>query len=138
MDDRVRTLLDRVRDTAVAIGEMMGDAARSVGKCAGQVAKAAALHGALQNCKREISGLFGKIGQGVYNAQIGGADAEAPLDGLLATLDEKFADLAGIKLQLAALRSGTPCSACGTLCGWDDRFCKACGAPLSALPKHRS
>lgn len=131
MDDRVKDLLDRVRDTAAAMGEMAGEAARNAGKYAGQVADTAKLNGKLLSCKSEINGLLSKIGLVVYDAHTGGAAGDAPLGELLSALDEKYVALEELKSRIAANRSGTACAVCGALCGMDDKFCKSCGTPLS-------
>ena len=50
---------------------------------------------------------------------------------LLAQADEKAARIAELKNRIADLKQAASCPACGEPCGRGDKFCRACGKPLS-------
>lgn len=54
MDDRVKELLERVRGTALAVGEAAGVTARCAGKCAGQMLDTAKLNMKIFDLKGDI------------------------------------------------------------------------------------
>lgn len=130
MDDRGKELLDKVRNTAAAMGEMAGEAARNAGKYAGQMADAAKLNGKLLSIKSEINGLLSRIGLMVYEAHTGCAHGDDSIEDLLAILDERYQALEEVKICIAERRSGSPCPKCGAPCGKEDKYCKTCGALL--------
>lgn len=130
MNDNVMTLLERVRETAVRMGDMAGVTARYAGKYAGQMVDVAKLNMRIYDLNSECNELLQEIGRMVYDTHQGqepGADA---LTGLLSRLDEKNAEIAQLKDRIAALRSTRECQACGALCGTEDKFCRNCGAAL--------
>ena len=130
MDDRVRELLERVRATAVDLGEAAGTTARSAGKYAGQMVDIAKLNMRIFDLKSEIADLLKDVGQVVYDTHRGQETSEGALDGLLAQLDEKSAAVDEVKERIAVLRNAKECPSCGNMCGRDDHFCKECGARL--------
>ena len=130
MDERVRELMDRVRDTATTLGEAAGSTARCAGRYAGQMVDVAKLNMRIFDLKTDINGLLRAIGQVVYDTHAGAEPDTAPLDGLLAQIDEKNAAIAELRERINLLRSSRTCPACGETCGRDDKFCKGCGAQL--------
>ena len=130
MDDRVRELLDRVKETAVTMGEVAGTTARYAGKCAGQMVDVAKLNMRIFDLKSDCSGLLRDIGQIVYDTHRGEAADTAPMDDLLAQIDGKQAAIDELKERIAVLRNSKQCPGCGAACGREDKFCKDCGAAL--------
>ena len=130
MDDRVRELLERVRATAVDLGEAAGTTARSAGKYAGQMVDIAKLNMRIFDLKSEIADLLKDVGQVVYDTHRGQEASEGALDGLLAQLDEKSAAVDEVKERIAVLRNAKECPSCGNMCGRGDHFCKECGTQL--------
>ena len=130
MDERVRELLERVRDTATTLGEAAGSTARCAGRYAGQMVDVAKLNMRIFDLKTDINGLLREIGQVVYDTHAGAEPDTAPIDGLLTQIDEKNAAIAELRERINLLRSSRTCPSCGEVCGRDDKFCKGCGAPL--------
>ena len=130
MDDKVKALLDRVRETAVLMGDAAGTTARYAGKYAGQMVDIAKLNMKIFDLTSDCGQLLRAAGQVVYDAHLGKEPAEELLGCLLRQLDEKHADIAGLKERIAALRHSRECAACAALCGKGDKFCRACGAQL--------
>ena len=58
MDERVRELLDRVRGTALTMGEAAGATARYAAKCAGQTVDIAKLNMKIFDLKTDINTLL--------------------------------------------------------------------------------
>ena len=105
MDDRVRELLERVRSTAVDLGEAAGTTARSAGKYAGQMVDIAKLNMKIFDLKSEIADLLKDVGQVVYDTHHGREAGEGALDALLAQLDETFANFDAL---VDSARGGRP------------------------------
>ena len=130
MDERVKQLLERVRDTATTLGEAAGSTARCAGRYAGQMVDVAKLNMRIFDLKTDINGLLREIGQVVYDTHAGKEPDTASMDGLLAQIDEKNAAIAELRDRINLLRSTQTCPHCGETCGRDDKFCKACGAQM--------
>lgn len=130
MDERVKELLDRVRDTASTLGEAAGTTARYAGKAAGQMVDVAKLNMKIFDLKTDINGLLREIGQVVYDTHAGSNPDTAPVDALLEQIDGKNAAVAELKERIGVLRSARQCPACGSVCGREDKYCRECGAAL--------
>lgn len=130
MDDRVKALLDRVRETAVSVSGAAGSTARYAGRCAGQMVDVAKLNMRIFDLNTACGELLRSAGQVVYDTHLGQEPESDMLIGLLRKLDEKNADIAELKERIASLRHSRECSACSALCGRDDKFCRDCGAAL--------
>ena len=130
MDDRVKELLERVRNTAQAVGEAAEVTARCAGKCAGQMLDTAKLNMKIFDLKGDIDQDLRAIGQMVYDAHRGQETDHAAMDGLLAGIDEKSAAIENLRERVAVLRRSKTCPSCGMACGQEDKFCRECGAPL--------
>ena len=130
MDEHVRELLDRVRDTAVTVGQAAGVTARQAGKCAGQMVDVAKLNMKIFDLKSEINGLLREVGSLVYDTHMGKEPQEDGITPLLEQIDEKNEAIQAYKEQIAVLKKSKTCPGCGAVCGRDDKFCKECGAQL--------
>lgn len=130
MDERVRELLERVKNTAVDLGEAAGTTARSAGKYAGQMVDIAKLNMRIFDLKNDVNDLLRDVGQMVYDTHQGKEPSEGGMDALLTQLDEKHAAIGEVKERIAVLRNAKECPSCGNMCGRDDHFCKECGAQL--------
>lgn len=126
MEERVRELLDRARDTAVTAGDYAEAAARR----AGQAVDAAKLNLGIFRRKADVNGLLREIGQLVYDARRGGTADSAALEEMLRRIDRKNAEAGELRRQADRLKNGEICPRCGALCGTGDRFCKHCGGAL--------
>ena len=130
MDEGVKELLERVKATAVDLGEAAGTTARSAGKYAGQMVDVAKLNVKIFDLKNDVNDLLREVGQMVYDTHHGKEPSEGGMDELLQQLDEKNAAIDEVKERIAVLRNAKECPSCGNMCGRDDRFCKECGAQL--------
>ena len=130
MDERVRELLDRVRGTALTMGEAAGATARYAAKCAGQTVDIAKLNMKIFDLKTDINTLLREVGQAVYDTHLGRTADQSALDGMLSQIDEKNRAIDELKDRIAALKHAKECPDCGASCGRDYKFCKNCGRPF--------
>lgn len=131
MDERVKELLDRVRGTAVTVGEAAGVTARYAGRCAGQMVDIAKLNMKIFDLRTEIGALLREIGQVVYDAHLGTESDKTSVDGMLEQIDQKNRAIEELKERIAVLKNCRECPGCGGACGKDDKFCKTCGTELA-------
>ena len=131
MDDKVKNLLERVRGTASYAADAAADGARAAGKRAGQMVDVAKLHVQLFDLNGEYNDLLRQLGQVMYDTHRGEAPENDVVTKLLAQADEKAARIAELKNRIADLKQAASCPACGEPCGRGDKFCRACGKPLS-------
>ena len=79
----------------------------------------------------EYNDLLRQLGQVMYDTHRGEAPENDVVTKLLAQADEKAARIAELKNRIADLKQAASCPACGEPCGRGDKFCRACGKPLS-------
>ena len=94
----------------------------------------------------EYNDLLRQLGQVMYDTHRGEAPENDVVTKLLAQADEKAARIAELKNRIADfklenaggfapkgadLKQAATCPACGEPCGRGDKFCRACGKPLS-------
>lgn len=130
MDERVRELLERVRATAVTVGEAAEATARYAGKCAGQMVDVAKLNVQLFDLTGDLNDILRQLGQVMYDTHLGRAPQEDSVGELLARADGLSEKIAEVKGRIADLRQTKACPACGAPCGKEDKFCRRCGAGL--------
>ena len=130
MDERVKDLLDRVRQTAETMGDVAGTTARYAGKCAGTLVDVTKLNLQIFDLNSEISTLLKEAGQAMYEAHLGEDTDDEVLAEILNELDVKNAQVLELKERVTALKCTKACPACGEPCSREDRFCKSCGASL--------
>ena len=106
MDDKVKELLDRIRDTAEGAADAANQTPRAAGKRAGQ------------------------MGQVMYDAHRGQREEGDKVSELLERADVLSARISDLKERISALRQSRACPACGAVCGKEDQFCRRCGAGL--------
>ena len=130
MGDKVRELLDRVRDTAVGAADAANQTARVAGKKAGQMVDVAKLNVQLFDLNGEFNDVLRQLGQVMYDTHQGKAEDGDQITVLLDRADELSGKIAELKDRIAALRQSKTCPACGAVCGKDDKFCRRCGENL--------
>jgi len=129
MDDKVKELLERIRNSASAAMDTAADTARVAGKRAGQMVDVAKLNVQLFDLNGEFNEILRQLGQVMYDTHTG-ADNGADVADLLSRADETAARAAEVKGRIADLRHAQDCPVCGASCGKDDKFCRVCGAEL--------
>ena len=130
MDDKVKELLDRVRDTAVGAADAANQTARAAGKKAGQMVDVAKLNVQLFDLNGELNEVLRQLGQVMYNTHRGREEDGEKITALLERADDLTGRITELKDRIAALRQSKTCPACGAACGKDDQFCRRCGGSL--------
>ena len=130
MDDKVKELLDRIRDTASAAADTAADTARVAGRKAGQMVDVAKLNVQLFDLNGEFNDVLRQLGQVMYDAHRGQPEEGDKVSALLEQADEFSGRISELKERIAALRQSRTCPSCGATCGKDDQFCRRCGAGL--------
>ncbi|NCE63492.1 hypothetical protein D1159_02570 [Pseudoflavonifractor sp. 524-17] len=130
MDGRVQEILGQTKAAASAAAETAGTAVRSAGQRVGEMVEVAGLKVQRFELESQIRTLYQQVGRTVYDALQSGEDRSAELEVLMEQLDEKTAASAALSEQLDEMRGAKLCPACQTVCGWEDRYCRQCGAAL--------
>jgi hypothetical protein len=130
MDEKVRQLLERIRESADLATDAANHTARMAGKKAGQMVDVAKLNVQLFELNSAFNDLLRQLGQVMYNTHLGQLPTGDPVTGLLRQADETGEKIAQVKQRIVALRQTQTCSACGVACGKEDKFCRHCGATL--------
>lgn len=130
MDDKVKELLDQIRETASAAADSAAGAARAAGRRAGQMVDIAKLNVQLFDLNGELNEALRSLGQVMYDAHQGRSADDGQVAALLARADELSARVGEVKGRIADLRQSQTCPSCGAPCGRDDQFCRRCGVHL--------
>lgn len=130
MDDKVKQLLERIRDTACEAADTAADTARAAGRRAGQMVDAAKLNVQLFDLNGDLDNVLRRLGRVMYNTHLGKSPEGDPVTGLLEEADRLTAKIDEVKARVEALRHVKNCPGCGAPCGCDDSFCRRCGASL--------
>lgn len=130
MDDKVKELLDRIRNTAADAADAAAGTARVAGKRAGQMVDVAKLNVQLFDLSGEYNDVLRQLGEMMYQAHKGESQDDDQVTRLLAQADELAGKIAEVKERIAALRLSRTCPNCGAVCGKDDQFCRRCGGSL--------
>ena len=130
MDDKVKELLDRIRDTAAGAADAANQTARAAGTMAGQMVDVAKLNVQLFDLNGEFNDILRQMGQVMYDAHRGQREEGDKVSELLERADGLSARISDLKERISALRQSRACPACGAVCGKEDQFCRRCGAGL--------
>ena len=109
MDDKVKELLDRIRDTASAAADTAADTARVAGRKAGQMVDVAKLNVQLFDLNGEFSDILKKLGQVMYDTHRGQGGESADVAGLLERADEVSEKIREVKARISDLRQSRTC-----------------------------
>ena len=130
MDDKVKDMLERIRDAAEEAADAAAGTARVAGRKAGQVMDAAKLNMQLFDLNSDFSDVLRQLGQVMYNTHLGQLADGDPVSELLKKADELSGRISAVKDRIDELRRVRTCPACGASCGKDDKFCRRCGKDL--------
>lgn len=130
MDDMVKELLERIRDTACEAADAAAGTARVAGKRAGQMVDIAKLNVQLFDLNSELNDVLRQLGQVMYNTHLGQVADGSSVSTLLEKADRLTQKVEDLKGRIADLRGSQTCPVCGSSCGKDDKFCRRCGTTL--------
>ena len=132
MDERTREIIEKVKTSAKAVGDLTIAKANDVSKKASSVYEKGKINLKIFNIQNEIDLLYKSIGRELYEAHLD-ADAETPdFEELFIAVDEKQQEIQELRAQQDVLRNSKKCPNpdCGKSCSKDDAYCPACGAKL--------
>lgn len=132
MDDKVRDLLNKIKETATIAADAAENAAKQVSQKTGDTIEMAKLNMKIFDLNTEIGVSMREIGVIVYDTHTGKVTDENALAEIIKGVDEKNAEIEGYKARLAEFKKSLICPVCGETCCKDDTFCKKCGAKLDA------
>jgi len=130
MDDKVRELMYRIRKKATEAVDAASAAAKQVTQKTGETLETAKLNMRIFDLNTEIGVDYREIGRIVYETHRGKEVEESALENLLKAIDEKNAEIEGLKARLAELKKTVACPVCKEDCAKTDAFCRKCGAKL--------
>ena len=130
MDDRLKDVINKVREAASAVGDLAGNTIRQAGERAGGTVEIAKLNIRIFDLESEIEIIQKEIGKIIYDTHRGGSVDTGALESKLAGIDAKKAELEECRENLAELKGCSVCPSCGAGCGRGDKFCRSCGKPL--------
>lgn len=130
MDDKVKELLERIRDTACEAADAAAGTARTAGRKAGQMVDVAKLNVQLFDLNSELNDVLRQLGQVMYNTHLGQIADGDPVNDLLKKADGLNEKITAVKARMDELRRVHTCPGCGASCGKDDKYCRHCGKDL--------
>lgn len=132
MEEKVKEIIEKVRQSAVAAGELAAGAYESAGKVAGEVVETTKLNLQIFDLNNDVSTLYRKIGELIYKAHADSETDTTQLDEWLKVIDDKKAAVEETKQRIAELKRTRKCSnpECGVQCSKNDSFCPKCGTKL--------
>lgn len=130
MDERVKALLEQIREAASHAAAGAADGARAAGRRAGQMVDVAKLNVQLFDLNGEYNDILRQLGQVVVDTHRGLETENAAVTGLLIQADEKSGKITELKGRIADLKQSQACPSCGEPCGKHDKFCRCCGGRL--------
>ena len=130
MDDKVKELLNKIKETASIAADAAESAARQFGQKTGDTLEMAKLNMKIFDLNTEIGVSMREIGRIVYDTHTGKVTDENALSEIIRSVDEKFEEIDNYKAKLAEFKKSVICAVCNEACSKGDTFCKKCGAKI--------
>lgn len=127
MDEKVKVILEKVKETACAASKAAGEMADVAAKKANKAMEVTKLSVANFDLSTDIEILYKEIGKLVHLTHLGEEIDPEVINDKLAVIDEKIGKIDENKQQIKELRTANTCPDCGKTCKKEDAFCSACG-----------
>ena len=127
MNNRTDDILNKVKAKATAAGQVAAHAADVTAQKAGKIVESTKLSFKLYELIGEVDEVQKKIGAIVYAAHKGEETNQQELDELLKEQDSLNAEIAELRIKIAANKNSKICPKCGKVCQNGDQFCAGCG-----------
>ena len=127
MDEKVKVILEKVKETAYAAGKAAGEVADVAAKKANKAMEVTKLSVANFDLSTDIEILYKEIGKLVHLTHLGEEIDPDIINDKLSIIDDKIAKIDENKQHIKDLRSANTCPNCGKNCKKEDSFCSACG-----------
>ena len=94
MEDKMKEMLQKLKETAVVVGDKTEDAVKQIGKKTGETVELAKLNMKIFDLKTEIGIEHREIGKLMYAIHVGKEVEEKAVDERLKSIDSKLAEIA--------------------------------------------
>lgn len=135
MNENVSKLFDMVKATAVAAGDIAGEAVDAAGRKVNDLWSSARLQIEVVDLQSDINTVYRELGELVYAAHTNPSEQPEGVDEKLGVLDEKNLRLKEIRERLDSLKQMSRCpnENCSAAVDKNDSFCRFCGTDLHPL-----
>lgn len=130
MNEKLASLLETVRRTAVQTGGAAADAAYSVGKVAGELLSVAKLNVRIMDRKAAVNAALKEVGEILYATHTGNPSDSEILLAKLQEIDVLKAEIAQMQAQIKKEEAAHVCQTCGSAIREGAAFCGECGEKL--------
>lgn len=130
MNESVRELFEKVKQTANQAGQVAGRTFDSAKVKAGELWEITKINGQISNLGLQQGEVLREIGQMVYDAYKDPNTNTDQVDELLEAIDKIKSETAELRRRAMEIKQVRVCSGCGLECALEDRFCKNCGEDL--------
>lgn len=130
MNEKLTSLLETVRRTAVQAGDAAADAAYSAGKVAGELLVVAKLNVRIMERKAAVNAALKEVGEILYATHTGNPSDSEILLAKLQEIDALKAEIAQMQSQIKKEEAAQACETCGSVIREDAVFCGECGEKL--------
>jgi hypothetical protein len=130
MNEKLASLLETVRRTAVQAGDTAADAVYSAGKVAGELLNVAKLNVRIMDRKAAVNAALKEIGEILYATHTGNPSDSEVLLAKLREIDVLKAEIADMQARIKREEERRVCRTCGSAAKEDAVFCGECGEKL--------
>ncbi len=130
MNDKLKSIVDKVCAGATAAGEFATKTAATAGKKASGVINASKINLKIFDLTTDIEVLYKEVGRLIYMAHCNEETSSEELDARLLAIDEKNKEIEELRASLEAEKETKKCALCGKQNARDSLYCSACGAKL--------
>jgi uncharacterized small protein (DUF1192 family) len=130
MNEKLASLLECVRRTAVQAGDVAADTACSVGKVAGELLSVAKLNVRIMERKAAVNAALKEVGEILYATHTGNPSDSEILLAKLQEIDALKAEIARMQEQIKKEEAARVCQTCGSVIREGASFCGECGEKL--------
>lgn len=130
MNEKLASLLETVRRTAVQAGDTAADAVYSAGKVAGELLSVAKLNIRIMERKSAVNAALKEIGEILYATHTGNPSDSEVLLAKLQGIDVLKAEIAEMQAQIKQEEERRTCRTCGSAVKDGAAFCGECGEKL--------
>ena len=130
MNEKLTSLLETVRRTAVQAGDVAADAAYSAGRVAGELLNVAKLNVRIMERKAAVNAALKEVGEILYATHTGNPSDSEILLAKLQEIDALKAEIAQMQAQIKKEKADRACQTCGGAVREDATFCGECGEKL--------
>lgn len=127
MNDKIREIWEKICTGATLAGEFATRTAGNAGEKAKDVFNTSKTNFKIFDLKTDVELLYKELGRLIYAAHKGDETSEEEIDGYLAIIDEKMAQIESFREELENGKT-KECPDCGKENESGAAFCSACGA----------